>query len=162
MPNVTTVKSSRWVAGYNGTPIQRWVRRVLLPTSPDGCWEWIGAKYPLGYGAFSLNGRPVGAHRYSYQRFVGEIPVGLQIDHLCRNPACCNPSHLEAVTQRENLARGEGIGAKYARRTHCREGHSLSGENLIIRSDGSRVCRTCYNAWQRMNHKRKKAASCRT
>lgn len=70
----------------------------------DGCWEWTGAKTAAGYGQFTR--RKEYAHRHAYEDLVGPIPEGLVIDHLCRNPSCVNPDHLEPVTQRENIRRG--------------------------------------------------------
>jgi len=69
-----------------------------------GCWNWLKAKSPAGYGRFGST--PLYAHRASYECFKGSIPTGLQIDHLCRNRGCINPAHLEAVTSRENTMRG--------------------------------------------------------
>lgn len=79
---------------------------------PFECWLWTGAKDRGGYGKFSRAGRGVSAamaHRWSYEHLIGEIPAGLQLDHLCRTPACVNPWHLEPVTREENLARTRGI-----------------------------------------------------
>ena len=70
------------------------------------CWLWTGGISHKGYGLFRLRGTHVAAHRYSYEKTVGEIPKGLQLDHLCRVRHCVNPSHLEAVTARENVIRG--------------------------------------------------------
>lgn len=72
----------------------------------DGCWEWLRAKAGGGYGRVCINGRLLQAHRVVYEQFVGPIPAGLHLDHLCRNPGCVNPAHLEPVTCVENIRRG--------------------------------------------------------
>ena len=145
---------------------QRWkrhgsVERSYVPESErfwskvdkldsTGCWQWIGTFYSNGYGMFAKarNGskRPsfALAHRYSYEAAHGAIPGGLVLDHLCRNRGCVNPDHLEPVTVRENLLRGEGFIGKQYRITHClRANHPLFGENLYITPDGERACREC-------------------
>jgi len=82
------------------------------------CWEWTAAIGADGYGVFRMGGKLYRAHRASYILFRGEIPVGLHIDHLCRNILCVNPEHLEAVTVRENNLRAA------AAKTHCPRGHN--------------------------------------
>ena len=86
------------------------------------------------------------AHRVSYEMAKGKIPDGLQLDHLCRMTLCVNPSHLEPVTPKENIRRGET--AEVARltqlsKTHCPQGHPYSGENLYLKPNGRRECRQC-------------------
>jgi hypothetical protein len=90
-------------------------------------------------------------HRVVYEALVKPIPVGLVLDHLCRVRHCVNPAHLEPVTQRENVLRGETAPAANKAKTHCVRGHPFSGQNLILRKSGVRECRTCANARRRKN-----------
>jgi hypothetical protein len=114
------------------------------------CWIWVGCRHEKGYGLVGIGGRDMRAHRVSYEHFIGPIPDGLQIDHLCCNPPCVNPAHLEAVTSRENTLRGNGPTAQNARKTHCKYGHPLSGQNLGRDRDWRR-CLTCQRErpWDR-------------
>ncbi len=131
------------------TVTQRWAAKVRFPTDPEECWEWIGGT-SRGYGRFWSGRSQVPAHRYGYERFIGPIPVGLTLDHLCRNRSCVNPEHLEPVSMRVNLLRGIGPAAKNARQTLCLRGHPLAGTNLYVRpSRHERVCRTCRSARKR-------------
>lgn len=116
----------------------------------DGCHHWIGGLDIGGYGRFSIGRDHVPAHRWAYEQRVGPIPFGLTLDHLCRNRSCVNPDHLEPVTRGENVLRGVGPCAMHKRKTHCRRGHPLEGDNLVLLSGGKhRRCRTCYNATAR-------------
>jgi len=118
----------------------------------NNCWEWISAKTEAGYGEFYYKGKPVYAHRLSYELLIGEIPDGLHIDHLCRNRGCVNPEHLEPVKQGENLRRGEHVNQNKFK-THCVHGHEFNEKNTMIRRRPNRkpsreclVClRTRYN-----------------
>lgn len=105
------------------------------------CWEWTAGKC-RGYGLFRVQRQNVLAHRWAWEYLVGPIPEGLHIDHLCRNPPCVNPDHLEPVTQAENTRRGAaGIWARS--KTHCPQGHPYTGENLVIERHAERVGRAC-------------------
>jgi hypothetical protein len=131
-----------------------WFERKVLARltdtdQPDACWEWTGYLTPGGYGQAWVPGDHMRlTHRVTYTQLVGPIPAGLGLDHLCRNRRCCNPRHLEPVTNRVNTARGATIAAEHAARTHCPEGHPLKGDNLEPShlAVGGRKCRTCNRA----------------
>ena len=114
----------------------------------DTCWLWKAAINNTGYSIFWGNGKLGAAHRFAYKLLVGEIPVGYDLDHLCRVRHCVNPAHLEPVTRQENLLRGQTITASNAAKTHCPKGHAFIGNNIKMNS-GSRKCRTCENAYTR-------------
>lgn len=124
----------------------------------NGCWQWQGAKNSHGYGEITINKAGLASHRVSYEYLVGEISDGMTIDHLCRNRACVNPEHMEAVSIRENILRGVSPSAINARKTHCLKGHKLEGDNLYLRKTKfERRCRECYR--QRTTLWRKKGRS---
>lgn len=133
-----------------------WCQKV--EAQANGCWAWTGAQFELGYGSFRDDGRKqVRAYRYAWEFFIGPIPEGLTIDHLCRNPNCVNPTHLEPVTMRENTLRGIGPSAINSRRTHCASGHPLAGDNLYLNPiSGRRDCLICRRANGRQYVKRKR------
>lgn len=111
-----------------------------------GCWVWNGAKGDLGYGVFRYQGRNQPVHRASYKMHKGEIPKGLVLDHLCRNPSCINPDHLEPVTQLENVNRGVSAQTKRAAaaaKTHCRNGHPYSENEIFVGAKNKRRCKQC-------------------
>lgn len=117
-----------------------------------GCHLWLGAPDRKGYGRFHIARKVVFAHRANYVRHVGPIPDGLDLDHLCRTPACVNPEHLEPVSNDENIRRGEWrarASAQRRSRTHCPQGHPYSGDNLYIKPNGARDCKTCLRRRRR-------------
>lgn len=108
------------------------------------CWTWTASQAGGGYGWFaSAKGRSTPAHRWSYEHLVGPVPDGLDLDHLCRNRACVRPDHLEPVTRRTNLLRGNTLPAKNAGKTHCSKGHEFIEENTYVDRLGKRHCRAC-------------------
>jgi len=140
--------------GRGGDPVARFWTKVdkngPVPSHrPElgQCWLWTATK-SNGYGMFSLNSGMVLAPRYAYELTHGSIG-DRDLDHLCRNPSCVNPDHLEPVTHRENVLRGIGPTAMQAAQTHCKRGHPFDEENTyIIPTTGSRQCRTCVVAYR--------------
>lgn len=145
--------------GYFGPPVsglpfeERFWRKVdkegpVPDYRPDlgSCWVWTGGKTNSGYGKVDLPTRLT--HRVAYELLVGPIPEGFQIDHLCRNRMCCNPTHLEPVTPQENSRRSRSVSGLNAAKTECDKGHPLSGSNLRIygmntTAPGKRACKQC-------------------
>lgn len=124
-----------------------------------GCWPRRLSKNGSGYGCFGGNdGRRWGAHVFAYVEARGAVPDGLELDHLCRNRARVNPSHLEAVTKSENVRRGTSVFADQAKRTHCPKGHPYDEANTL-RYDGLRYCKICRKAQAKKRaHARTKTA----
>lgn len=144
--------------------------RSKIQVDEAGCWVWTASMYNGGYGRIRFEKKDYVAHRLVYELLVSQIPAGLQLDHLCRVRTCVNPAHLEPVTCRENLMRGETHAAANAAKTHCVHGHALEGDNLVMRR-GYRTCRRCArdatDAWTGANRdrvnagKRRRAAEVR-
>lgn len=127
-----------------------------------GCWLWTGHVNKInGYGQFWDGSKVVGVHQFSFMTFKGPLPEGKEPDHECRIRRCGNPAHLRALTRRENLLAGDTIPARNASKTHCQNGHPLSGANLYRARNGSRTCRICRRAnsisWSNNNRKRRRA-----
>ena len=124
----------------------------------DTCWLWTGTVHKTtGYGITSVEGRHVLAHRWSYEHFVGSIPKGLHLDHLCRVRHCVRPDHLEPVTQGENNRRAAA--AKPSTRnltTHCGNGHLYDEANTSYYPNGQRRCRACGRDIARRSYWKKK------
>lgn len=96
----------RYVQGHNRGPLRKGPDFVV---DQNGCWIWQFTKNPCGYGMVRHDGRMTPAHRVYYERHIGAVPDGLQLDHLCRVRACVNPAHLEPVTNAENCRRGANV-----------------------------------------------------
>ncbi len=130
--------------------------RARSSVSQSGCHIWLGAKV-YGYGQISVNRKTRRVHRVAYEILVGPIPEGMQIDHKCKTRACWNPNHLQVVTARENTLLSDAPSAWNLAKTHCHKGHPFAGDNLGLREDGTRYCRTCNNGFKRAR-RRKNAA----
>lgn len=128
----------------NDTELKRFTERTeITPT----CWLWTGTT-AQGYGYMTApshtgSRRSTTVHRLAYEHFIGPIPDGLHIDHLCRVRNCVNPAHLEPVTCRENIMRGTGVAAINAHKTQCTHGHPFDEANTYVGASGERECRTC-------------------
>jgi len=133
------------------TVLQRLV--ICEPSTLEtGCWEWPGHPNTYGYGDVSVAGKRHKVHRLVFEHFMGPIPAGLQLDHLCRNRICANYTHLEPVTCQVNLLRGETHNSRNATKTHCMRGHEFTPENtLMARSRYGRICRQCRRERGRRN-----------
>lgn len=135
-------------------PLWRVVARVEIDDA--GCWVWKGSKHVRGYGHIWVDGSLQYVHRVVYESMVGPVPSGLVLDHLCRNTSCCNPDHLDPVTQRENTLRGVSLFAVNAAKTHCPKGHAYNETNTWW-YDGRRYCRACRRLARPLEKARAKA-----
>lgn len=139
----------RFMPGHNNLrrPLrERWEGKVERLSS--GCWRWTGAIKKDGYGYIKREGNGMMcAHRAAYELFVGPVPPGKELDHLCRNRWCVNPGHLEPVTHYENVRRGAAPNIRLHRDGVCIRGHKQTSENIVAfrRENGSIRfrCRPC-------------------
>lgn len=123
---------------------------------PGGYWLWIGAKSKNGYGVIARSGHKlVGAHRISHEFFKGPISDGFEVDHLCRNRACVNPEHLEAVSHSVNVIRGASPSALIRQSGFCAKGHPYTLEN---RDSNRRRCRVCQREKAKARYWRNRAS----
>ena len=143
---------------WNDAKVKQRHTRLWAKVRQEGdCWIWHGHVSSNGYGSLRVGARWVGVHRYVYILTRGPLPDGLVIDHLCRQPRCVNPAHLEPVPHRINVLRGESFSAVYARRMHCKHGHVYTSENTRIDpTTGGRRCRVCENRRAAEHYARKK------
>lgn len=130
------------------SPIDRILDKVIA--APGGCVVFVGGRNRHGYGHIRCGSRTdgtratVSVHRVAYEAFVGPIPDGHDIDHVCSVRSCVRPDHLEAVTHAENIRRASARGRMGSMTTHCRRGHEFSAENTrIVGSRRQRLCVAC-------------------
>lgn len=135
----------RWKKRPDRDQLARFFSKVRVNPS-TGCWEWtasvVSRSRSGGYGAF----QGATAYRASYTWFVGEVRQGMHLDHLCRNPSCCNPAHLEEVTAAENRSRQDWL-----KLGTCKHGHPLTEENVRLHSPSHPV-RICYECERNRRH----------
>jgi hypothetical protein len=131
----------RFISGHQ----RRTFSVLYIINDETGCWEWQGFKNERGYGSITVDGKSKRTHKHFYETLVGPIPTGMVLDHLCRNRGCVNPDHLEVVTNKENILRGQGLAAKNAKKTHCPQGHEYTFENTYRQSNNGRQCIMCRN-----------------
>jgi hypothetical protein len=132
----------------NEKELTRFMKKVA-PDPETNCWVWTASIGSHGYGQIMMvrndKKAPQLAHRMAYEHFVGPIPAGKSLDHLCRNRACCNPKHLDPVTHEENCLRG--IAGDWQKvKTHCPHGHEYTPENTRVfktKNGTGRRCITC-------------------
>jgi hypothetical protein len=145
-------------------------RRFWLKVNKDGpvpahrpelsaCWVWTKVKSRAGYGFFRLGDKQRYAHCVAFEWAHGPVPAGLELDHLCRNTSCVNPSHLEPVTGAENKRRGTSFSAVNGAKTHCLRGHLFDAANTHVTKKGGRVCRRCATLRTRERRRRRRAAA---
>jgi hypothetical protein len=142
---------------YRESTIARLMRNVVrVPES--GCWLWEGAVSKLGYGRIAFEGKAKFAHRVAFTTLVGEVPDGMELDHLCKVRSCVNPYHLEPVTRLENMKRS-GAFVYRQQRSHCPKGHELTEDNKYFAACSNKyLCRACLKA-RKQRHLLKKAGA---
>jgi HNH endonuclease len=134
-----------------------------IPEPNSGCWLWLGSVNSWGYGMMRVNRKVCCAHVASWRFYRGSIPEGYEVDHKCRVRSCVNPDHLEPVTHKENVRRGNSPwGGVLAKKTHCLRGHEYTPANTLTSRhtyNGStmRQCRICKNEAQKLKYRKRKA-----
>jgi hypothetical protein len=134
----------------NKDPNTRFMQKVDFRAGQ--CWLWTGAK-SHGYGSFYINGRLVRAHRYAYTLFVGSIPEGMDLHHICNVTDCVNPKHLEPLSSKDHMEKTPGIWHNRYK-NQCPKGHPY--DSLY---QGQRKCRECNKQNNRALRARKKMRS---
>jgi hypothetical protein len=129
--------------------ISRFLEKIAKPMEDTQCWEWTANKDKDGYGMFFLRRKNRRAHRVSYYAYKGEIPDGYVIHHICKNPSCVNPNHLEARDKHSNWLDSNNVGAINKRKKYCKNGHPFDKVY-----GGQRYCSICENEKQKRLRKK--------
>ncbi|KKK62121.1 hypothetical protein LCGC14_3007490 [marine sediment metagenome] len=146
MPRYSSIPERFWSKVNKQGPIPEYAPHL------GSCWLWTAGCNDSGYGLFWEDGKPVRAHRWAYEQEHDLIPEGKQLDHLCRTRHCIRASHLEPVTCRENLMRGDTLAAREAKLMYCPQGHSYDEENTYVYPQGRRECRECRRQRRKASH----------
>lgn len=136
------------MTGKRGSPMARFLPKLAFGHNVlkgEPCVLWTAGLTQAGYGGFT-EGQ---AHRWAYLTFVGPVPKGLVLDHLCRDRRCVNPRHLDLVTLRVNSQRGER-----GTRPYCQRGHWYTPATLYVARTGRRQCRVCRSEARRIRLER--------
>lgn len=137
------------------TPILTRLLASSEQVTESGCWIWMRGLDKDGYGSMKVRQKCHKVHRLSYETFVGSIPNGAEIDHLCFVRCCINPHHLEPVDRTTHITRSRWV---LSNRTHCKHGHNLTLPNSLCRAAGQNRCRLCVNDAQKRRYHRRRAA----
>lgn len=142
----------------NGTARKSFTARLLDSIGdPARCWDWTGHIGKNGYAYACYNGKGTTAYRAAWMHLIGPIPEGYEVDHLCKNPKCVNPRHLEPVPPYVNNMRSNSPASLAAKKTHCIRGHPFSFENTAIirrkRGKSDRRCKICHRLRNGKHHK---------
>lgn len=154
MPTSSHAEPVRRRTGRPAEPLEQRIRR--LSEESGDCWLWTRRLDKDGYGRITVNKRPARAHRVSYETFVGPIPEGLELDHLCKVRRCVNPKHLEPVPHLVNVERSVDVGRRSGP-NQCVHGHLLDDVNTY-RVQGLTQCRECHRKRNREYAARRRAA----
>lgn len=147
--------------GLDGKELLDYLRSRCVVTE-NGCWLWQGCISDGRYGSLKYKGRIRRAHCVTYELSVGPVPDNLELDHTCKVTTCINPEHLEPVTHKVNVQRGDlkhVSGKRYAAQTHCIHGHPYEPHNLYLDKKGHKSCRTCARDRNRAARQVKKLQS---